>query len=81
VTPDQLSAARTIVDIAAVTAHFTWSPAIMPVPGTTSIGHLQENLDAQDITLTTEDIDAINGIADENTQPGLAGARQPTATT
>jgi aryl-alcohol dehydrogenase-like predicted oxidoreductase len=131
VTPDQLRAARQIVDIAAVTAHFNvvarqqaplldaalaagavfvpwqpvslstpgsptdtggpeavrrilepiasrhgatisqialaWllarSPAIMPVPGTTSIAHLRENLDAQDIELSREDIQSINSIA------------------
>jgi pyridoxine 4-dehydrogenase len=38
------------------------SPAIMPVPGTTSIRHLRENLDAQDIKLSREDIQSINGI-------------------
>jgi aryl-alcohol dehydrogenase-like predicted oxidoreductase len=131
VTPDQLRAARQIVDIAAVTAHFNvvarqqeplldaaleagavfvpwqpvslsvpgsptdtagpeavrrvlepiasrhgatisqialaWllarSPAIMPVPGTTSIAHVRENLDAQDIELSREDIQSINSIA------------------
>jgi pyridoxine 4-dehydrogenase len=135
VTPDQLRAARQIVDIAAVTAHFNvvarqeatlldaaleagavfapwqpvsltapgsptdtggpeavrrvlepiasrhratisqialaWllarSPAIMPVPGTTSIAHLRENLDAQDIELSHEDIQSINSIAPERT--------------
>ena len=141
VTPDQLRAARQIVDIAAVTAHFNvvarqegtlldaaleagavfvpwqpvsltapgsptdtgrpeavrgpeaarrvlepiasrhgatisqialaWllarSPAIMPVPGTTSIAHLRENLDAQDIELSREDIQSINSIAPERT--------------
>jgi aryl-alcohol dehydrogenase-like predicted oxidoreductase len=41
------------------------SPAIMPVPGTTSIGHLRENLDAQDIELSREDIGSINSIAPE----------------
>jgi aryl-alcohol dehydrogenase-like predicted oxidoreductase len=41
------------------------SPAIMPVPGTTSIAHLQENLDAQDIELSPEDIQSINGLAPE----------------
>jgi aryl-alcohol dehydrogenase-like predicted oxidoreductase len=130
-TPDQLHAARQIVDIAAVTAHFNpvarqqeplldaaleagavfvpwqpvslsvpgtptdtagpdgvrrvlepiatrhgatisqialaWllarSPRIMPVPGTTSIAHLRANLDAQDIALSREDIQSIDGIA------------------
>jgi pyridoxine 4-dehydrogenase len=143
VTPGQLRAARAIVDIAAVTAHFNvvareqaallaaavdagavfapwqpvslstpgsptdtsgpaaasrvldpiaarhgatvsqialaWllarSPAMMPVPGTTSITHLRENLDAQDIDLTPEDIQAINGIADEHAEATLASAR------
>jgi pyridoxine 4-dehydrogenase len=133
VTPEQLRAARRIVDIAAVTAHFNvvarqeaplveaaleagavfvpwqpvslstpgspadpggpdavrrvlepiasrhgaalsqialaWlldrSPAIMPVPGTTSIAHLRENLAAQDIELSPEDIRSINGLAPE----------------
>jgi len=39
------------------------SPAIMPVPGTTSIAHLRENLDAQDIELSREDVQSINSIA------------------
>jgi aryl-alcohol dehydrogenase-like predicted oxidoreductase len=37
----------------------------MPVPGTRSIAHLQENLDAQDIELSREDIQSINSIAPE----------------
>jgi len=41
------------------------SPAIMPVPGTTSMAHLRENLDAQDIELNREDIQSINSIAPE----------------
>jgi pyridoxine 4-dehydrogenase len=133
VTPDQLRAAREIVEIAAVTAHFNvaardeatlvdaaveagavfapwqpvsltqpgaptdadgpeairrvlgpiasrhgatipqvalaWllrrSPAIMPIPATTSIAHLQENLDAQDLELTPEDIQSITSLAPE----------------
>src|SRR6266849_3410237 len=43
------------------------SPAIMPVPGTTSIAHVWENLDAQDIELSREDIQSINSIAPERT--------------
>jgi aryl-alcohol dehydrogenase-like predicted oxidoreductase len=43
------------------------SPAIMPIPGTTSIAHLRENLDAQDIQLSLEDIESINGIVSEPT--------------
>ena len=39
------------------------SAAIMPVPGTTSIAHLRENLDAQDIELSPKDIQSLNSIA------------------
>jgi pyridoxine 4-dehydrogenase len=39
------------------------APGIMPIPGTTSIAHLQENLDAQDIRLSPEDVQAINMMA------------------
>jgi pyridoxine 4-dehydrogenase len=41
------------------------SPAIMPVPGTTSIAHVRENLDAQDIEMSPEDMKSINSIAAE----------------
>jgi pyridoxine 4-dehydrogenase len=41
------------------------SPAIMPIPATTSIAHLQENLDAQDLELTPEDIQSITSLAPE----------------
>jgi pyridoxine 4-dehydrogenase len=37
------------------------SPRIMPVPGTTSQSHLLENLDAQDIQLSIDEIRAIDG--------------------
>jgi aryl-alcohol dehydrogenase-like predicted oxidoreductase len=43
------------------------SPAIMPIPGTTTIAHVRENLDAQDIELSSEDIQSINSIAPERT--------------
>jgi pyridoxine 4-dehydrogenase len=39
------------------------SPRIMPVPGTTSIAHLRENLDAQDIELSPDEIQSLNSIA------------------
>jgi pyridoxine 4-dehydrogenase len=133
VTPGQLHAAREIVDIAAVTAHFNvvdrheaalldaaaeagavfapwqpvsltrpgaatdtggpdavrrvlepiasrhgatlsqvalaWllarSPAVMPIPGTTSIAHLKENLDAQNLELTSGDLQSITSLAPE----------------
>lgn len=40
------------------------SPAIMPVPGTTSIAHIRENLDAQDIEMSPEDTKSINSISE-----------------
>jgi aryl-alcohol dehydrogenase-like predicted oxidoreductase len=42
------------------------SPAILPIPGTTSIAHVREHLDAQDIELSPEDIQSINSIACES---------------
>jgi aryl-alcohol dehydrogenase-like predicted oxidoreductase len=38
---------------------------MMPVPSTTSIAHLRENLAAQDIELSRDDIEPINSIAPE----------------
>ena len=43
------------------------SPEIMPVPGTTSIAHVRENLDAQDIELSRGDIYSIDSISPERT--------------
>ncbi len=43
------------------------SPEIMPVPGTTSIAHVRENLDAQDIELSREDIYSVDSISPERT--------------
>jgi pyridoxine 4-dehydrogenase len=42
------------------------APAVMPVPGTTSVAHLQENLDAQDVQLNGDEIQAINIIAPDS---------------
>jgi pyridoxine 4-dehydrogenase len=39
------------------------SPAIMPIPGTTRIAHVRENLDAQDIQLRRDEIHSISEIA------------------
>jgi diketogulonate reductase-like aldo/keto reductase len=39
----------------------------MPIPGTTSIAHIRENLDAQDVELSREDIQSINNFAPEGT--------------
>jgi aryl-alcohol dehydrogenase-like predicted oxidoreductase len=43
------------------------SPAIMPVPGTTSIAHIRENLDAQQIELRREDMHSIDSISPQHT--------------
>jgi aryl-alcohol dehydrogenase-like predicted oxidoreductase len=42
------------------------SPAILPVPATTSIAHLRENLDARDLQLTPEELSAITALAAED---------------
>jgi len=39
----------------------------MPIPGTTSIAHIRENLDAQDVELSREDMQSINNFAPEGT--------------
>jgi pyridoxine 4-dehydrogenase len=41
------------------------SPAIMPIPATTSIQHLQENLDAHNLELTPDDIQSITQLTPE----------------
>ncbi len=41
------------------------SPAMMPIPGTTSIAHVRENLAAQDIELTAEEVASIAALAPE----------------
>jgi pyridoxine 4-dehydrogenase len=41
------------------------SPVIMPIPGTTGIAHVQENLDAQDLELSPEDIRSITSLVPE----------------
>jgi hypothetical protein len=39
----------------------------MPIPATTSVAHLRDNLDAQDVELSRADIQSINSIAPEGT--------------
>ena len=39
------------------------SPAVLPIPGTTSIEHLRQNLAAQDIELASEEVDQITELA------------------
>jgi aryl-alcohol dehydrogenase-like predicted oxidoreductase len=53
------------------------SPAIMPIPATTSIQHLQENLDAHNLELTPEDIQSITQLTPEDAA-ALAGRGHPT---
>ena len=36
------------------------SPAMLPIPGTLSLGHLKENLDAMDIELTDDEFEALS---------------------
>lgn len=48
--------------------HLQESPQALPIPGTTSLGHLHENLEAQSIVLSQEEMRAI----DEITAPGGA---------
>jgi hypothetical protein len=43
------------------------SPAVLPIPATTGIRHLRENLDAQDLELTPAELDTINGLDPEDT--------------
>jgi pyridoxine 4-dehydrogenase len=43
------------------------SPAVLPIPGTTSPAHLNENVAAQDIQLSSADLLAIDGIAKDET--------------
>jgi hypothetical protein len=47
------------------------SPAILPIPATTSSTHLRENLDAQDLELTPEELKTINGLVPESTSASL----------
>jgi pyridoxine 4-dehydrogenase len=42
------------------------SPAIAPIPATTAITHLRENLDAQDLELTPGELEAISALDPEN---------------
>ena len=38
-------------------------PWIVPIPGTTKINRLEENIDSASIALTSEDLDEINKVA------------------
>ncbi len=56
--------AATIQQIA-LAWHLHRSPVSLPIPGTTSPAHLNENLAAADIELSTEDVAAITALASE----------------
>jgi len=56
VTPQQIALAWQL--------HHTANP--LPVPGTTSVAHLHENLDAASISLTQDEVDAITALAPED---------------
>lgn len=47
------------------------SPAILPIPATTSITHLRENLDAQDLELAPWELEAVSALVPENTPDRL----------
>ncbi len=40
------------------------SPVVLPIPGTKSIAHLEENLGASSIELSKDDFDSLEGLAD-----------------
>jgi pyridoxine 4-dehydrogenase len=44
------------------------SPCMLPIPGTSSLTHLEENLGATVIALTTEEVTAITQLVPEDTQ-------------
>ena len=41
------------------------SPNLLLIPGTSSVGHLRENLAAADLALSAEVVAELDGIADE----------------
>jgi pyridoxine 4-dehydrogenase len=49
---------------------FQRSPVIIPVPGTSSLEHLEENLGGCRVTLLAQDMEALNGLSG----PSAAGA-------
>jgi aryl-alcohol dehydrogenase-like predicted oxidoreductase len=50
---------------------------ILPIPGTTNINHLQENMDALKVTLTAQHVTTLNTVfSPEN----ISGSRYPAVT-
>jgi aryl-alcohol dehydrogenase-like predicted oxidoreductase len=39
------------------------SPVMLPIPGTSSIAHLEENMAARDLALSKDDIEAVSALA------------------
>ncbi len=80
----QLSAIRKIAtDIGCTTAQLALAwllkkrPYIIPIPGTTSLRHLEENLGAHNLVLTDDCISQIDTLINQNT---ISGPRYPAAT-
>ena len=42
------------------------TPRALPIPGTTSVQHLRENLAAAHLALTPDEVDAITALVPEN---------------
>jgi pyridoxine 4-dehydrogenase len=40
------------------------APNVLPIPGTSSVAHLRENLASATLALSAEDLDTLNGLAD-----------------
>jgi len=54
------------------------SPAILPIPGTTSIPHLEDNVRAAQVQLTDEEFDQLTGaVYSAVTRPSLGPAGRP----
>ena len=87
-TPEALKANQTLVDLLAKTAErkkatpaqiaLAWllaqKPWIVPIPGTTKLARLEENIGAAGVELTSEDLRDIDGAASKN---AVQGARYP----
>jgi len=51
------------------------SPFMLPIPGTSSLTHLEENLGAAAIDLTAEEVDAITQLVPDDSSPAPDGGR------
>ena len=87
-TPEALKANQTLVELLAKTAErkkatpaqiaLAWllaqKPWIVPIPGTTKLARLEENIGAAAVELTSEDLREIDGAA---SKIAVQGARYP----